>query len=115
VVSPVPGTTAAPDESEAIGHEIDATSNLVSGPVNFTSTATLELPAHFSTETLLTSSTGQAEAATWTIGYGRVLVCSSADLFSNRSLLYKDSRRLAVRLVEYCATNPTDEYAEEHT
>ena len=110
VVTPL--TPPAAVDSEIVGHEINATSDLVSGPVNFLSTATLELPAHLTTETLLTSSTGEAEAATWTLGYGRVLVCSSADLFSNRSMLYKDSRRLAVRLIEYGAANPVNEYAE---
>jgi hypothetical protein len=110
-----PAAGPAVDDEDFVGHEISATSDLVSGTVNFLSTATLELPSHLTTETLLTSASGQAEAATWTIGYGRVLVCSSADLFSNRSLLYQDSRRLAVRLVEHCATNPVSEYAETHS
>jgi hypothetical protein len=75
----------------------------------------VNLPTHLSTETLLTSSDGEVEAATWTMGYGRVVVCSSADLFSNRAMLYKGSRRLAVRLVERCAANSGSELdIEDH-
>ena len=99
-----PGTPAV--EKENIGTEIVATSGLVEGNVDFRSTAILHLPGHLTTETLLTSATGDAEAAAWTMGLGRVVVCSSADLFSNRSMLYKASRRLAVRLVEKCTPDP---------
>ena len=99
-----PGTPAV--EKENIGTEIVATSGLVEGNVDFRSTAILHLPGHLTTETLLTSATGDAEAAAWTMGRGRVVVCSSADLFSNRSMLYKASRRLAVRLVEKCTPDP---------
>lgn len=99
-----PRATAADDAIES-ENEITATGSLVDAPVNFQSTSTLILPTSFTTETLLTSSRGDVEAATWQLGSGRVLVCSSADLFSNRSMLYKESRRLAVRLVERCANN----------
>lgn len=102
----VPATTA---EEKALGDEVRATSPLVDEPVDFLSTAKINLPSNFTAEPLLTSDDGNVEAATWVLGYGRVVVCSSADLFSNRSMLYKGSRRLAVRLVEKCAANTEEE------
>lgn len=68
---------------------------------SFRNRARVNLPSHDTTETLLQTS-GRVTAATWTMGAGRIVVCSSPDLFSNRSMLFKDSRRLAVRLVERC-------------
>ena len=93
------------------GEEVTATSELVDGSVTFRSTAQLELPDHFDPESLVVSATGVVEAATWPMGSGRIVVCSSPDVFSNRSLLYKDSRRLAVRLVERCVTHESGGYA----
>jgi hypothetical protein len=57
---------------------------------------------------LLQSDDGRVEAASWTVGRGRVVVCSSAELFSNRSLLFPESRLQAIRLVEHCAAGATD-------
>jgi len=104
-----PAVPATVEEDKPHGEEITATSSLVNEAVNFLSTATLILPIHLTTEALVTSAGGEVQAATWTMGYGRVLVCSSADLFSNRSMLFKGSRRLAVRLVERCAANTESE------
>jgi hypothetical protein len=81
----------------------------VSDYVDFQSTAELQLPSQLTTEALLTSADGTVEAATWQMGSGRILVCSSADLFSNRAMLFKGSRRLAVRMVERCSAKEEDE------
>ena len=102
---PTPATTAntgvtAEEDKDGRGVAVHASSSLVSDYVDFQSTAELQLPANFTAETLLTSTNGTVEAATWQLGSGRVLVCSSADLFSNRAMLFKGSRRLAVRMVE---------------
>jgi hypothetical protein len=100
----------AETDKEDRGVAVHASSSLVSDYVDFQSTAELQLPTHLTTETLLTSTDGTVEAATWQLGAGRVLVCSSADLFSNRAMLFKGSRRLAVRMVERCTAKEEDEY-----
>jgi hypothetical protein len=110
-----PVTTAntgvtADDEKEGRGVAVHASSSLVSDYVDFQSTAELLLPSQLTTETLLTSANGTVEAATWQMGSGRIVVCSSADLFSNRAMLFKGSRRLAVRMVERCSAKE-DEYS----
>ena len=112
--TPVPPTTLPADESlDSItrGEEVTATSELAEGSVKFRSTAQLELPDHFDPESLVVSATGVVEAATWPMGSGRIVVCSSPDIFSNRSLLDKDARRLAVRLVERCVLHDSGGYA----
>ena len=116
---PTPVTTAntgvtADDEKEGRGVAVHASSSLVSEYVDFQSTAELQLPSNFTTETLLSSADGTIEAATWHLGSGRVLVCSSADLFSNRAMLFKGSRRLAVRMVERCSSKE-DEYSSSNS
>ncbi len=108
-----PVTTAntsvtADDEKEGRGVAVRASSRLVSDYVDFQSTAELQLPSHLTTETLLTSAGGTVEAATWQMGSGRIVVCSSADLFSNRAMLFKGSRRLAVRMTERCSAKNED-------
>ena len=108
-----PVTTAntsvtADDEKEGRGVAVHASSSLVSDYVDFQSTAELQLPSHLTTETLLTSAGGTVEAATWQMGSGRIVVCSSADLFSNRAMLFKGSRRLAVRMTERCSAKNED-------
>lgn len=102
--------TATDEENDGRGVAVHASSSLVTDYVDFQSTAVLELPTHLTTETLVTSTDGTVEAATWQLGSGRVLVCSSADLFSNRAMLFKGSRRLAVRMVERCSAIEEDEY-----
>jgi hypothetical protein len=104
------GVTAEEDKEDR-GVAVHATSSLVTEYVDFQSTAELQLPSNLTTETLLTSADGTVEAATWQLGSGRVLVCSSADLFSNRAMLFKGSRRLAVRFVERCSAKEEDEYS----
>ncbi|MFO1002867.1 MAG: DUF4350 domain-containing protein [Planctomycetaceae bacterium] len=98
------------EDKEGRGVAVHASSSLVSDYVDFQSTAELQLPTHLTTETLLTSTSGTVEAATWQLGSGRVLVCCSADLFSNRAMLFRGSRRLAVRMVERCSAKEEDEY-----
>ena len=111
-----PVTTAntgvtAEDNRDGRGVAVHASSSLVTDYIDFQSTAELQLPSNLTTETLLTSADGTVEAATWQLGSGRVLVCSSADLFSNRAMLFKGSRRLAVRFVERCSAKEEDEYS----
>jgi len=115
-----PVTTAntgvtAEDNKDGRGVAVHASSSLVTEYVDFQSTAELQLPSNLTTETLLTSGDGTVEAATWQLGSGRVLVCSSADLFSNRAMLFKGSRRLAVRMVERCSAKEEDEYSTSNS
>lgn len=103
VLSPTPGLHPSGDELDDIsirGETVEVSSHLSNGLIEWNTNANLEIPSNLVTETLVTSASGHVEAATWTMGSGRVIACSSADVFSNRSMLYPDSRRLAVRLVE---------------
>jgi hypothetical protein len=107
-----PGTPAAPpapparvivDPKEAPGAEVIAQGQLTDQPVMFRATAELDpMRNSFESETLLRTSDGSVEMASHWLGYGRVVVCSSPDLFSNRSMLKPELRRLAVRVVEHC-------------
>lgn len=102
-LTPAPGFETSPEELEEFstpGETVDASSDLVDGSVEWNASADLQVPSYLSTETLVTSTHDRIEVATWPMGSGRVVACSSPDIFSNRSMLYRDSRRLAVRLVE---------------
>jgi len=102
-LTPAPGLETSPEELEEFstpGETVDASSDLVDGSVEWNSSADLQVPAYLATETLVTSTSDRVEVATWPMGSGRVVACSSPDIFSNRSMLYRNSRRLAVRLVE---------------
>jgi hypothetical protein len=89
---------AETDDAEDHGTEVLATSPLVNDVVAWRTQGDLVVPS-FEHQVLVTAD-GNPAAATWELGEGRVLVCSSPDVFSNRSLLVPEQRRLAVRLVE---------------
>ncbi len=102
-LTPPPGLDASPEEIDDYltpGETVTVSSDLSDGSVEWYSTADLEVPSYLATETLVTSTSDRVEAATWPMGSGRVVACSSPDIFSNRSMLFRNSRRLAVRLVE---------------
>ncbi len=102
-LTPPPGLDASPEELDdylIAGENVTVSSDLVDGSVEWFSTGDLEVPSYLATETLVTSTSDRVEVATWPMGSGRVIACSSPDIFSNRSMLYRGSRRLAVRLVE---------------
>ncbi len=102
-LTPAPGIGPTKEDVEDFstpGEKVDASSDLVEGSVEWHSSADLEVPSYLATETLVSSTEDRIEAATWPVGNGRVIACSSSDIFSNRSMLYSKSRLLAVRLVE---------------
>lgn len=102
-LTPAPGIEPTQEDLEDLttpGEMVDASSDLVEGSVEWHSSADLEVPSFLATETLVSSTEDRIEAATWPMGSGRVIACSSSDIFSNRSMLYSNSRLLAVRLVE---------------
>lgn len=78
---------------------VSVESRLVSGPVDWRSAGEVD-PPRFSGVDELVSFGGQLQVATWPMGRGRVMVAASADVFSNRSMLFDDSAELAFRLVE---------------
>ena len=79
---------------------VTASSYLVDGSVEWHSSAELQVPSYLATESLVETTGDRVEVATWNMGQGRVIACSSPEIFSNRSMLYREPRRLAVRLVE---------------
>ena len=98
-----PPTTNPTTTNEAVAGgvvELTVTSQLTPDSVPWRTRSRLRLPEWLTCEPLVESSRG-VEAATWQIGLGTVTLCSSPDIFSNRSLLSVESRRLAVRLVEH--------------
>lgn len=102
-LSPPPGIEPTEDDLESFstpGEKVDASSDLVDGTVEWHSSADLQIPSYLATESLVKSSGDRVEVATWNMGQGRVIACSSPDIFSNRNMLYREPRRLAVRLVE---------------
>lgn len=102
-LTPAPGLETSQEELKEFStpsETVDASSDLVDGAVEWNSSADLEVPSYLATETLVSSTSDRVEVATWPMGSGRVVACSSPDIFSNRSMLSRSSRRLAVRLVE---------------
>lgn len=100
------GGTGSPAQAPVTNHDevtnadaVTVTSPLVSGAIPWRTQGQVELTGWLDTETLV-SSGETVHVATWQVGDGRVILCSSPDVFSNRSMLFPDSRRLAVRLVE---------------
>ena len=82
---------------------VSASSDLVGTAVDWRKSSSITRPPNArQLEVLVTSADGTPEVMSWRIGQGRIVACSSPDVFSNRSMLKTESRRLAVRLVEYC-------------
>lgn len=77
------------------------TSVLTDDVVRVRCSAIVMPPERFDCETLAELSSGEVVASAWRLGRGSVLVVSAPDLFSNRSLLFAENRRLTVRLLEH--------------
>ena len=110
-----PELTPQPIVSEPVPTEVPKidgarvmTSPLIAEPVMFRCDATVEPPYRFDSETLAKATSGEAVAALWRLGQGSVLVVSGPDLFSNRSLLFAENRRLVVRLLEAARDRVSD-------
>lgn len=115
-LTPAPGIEPTQEDLEDFttpGEMVDVSSDLVEGSVEWHSSADLEVPSYLASETLVSASEDRIEAATWPMGSGRVIACSSADIFSNRSMLYSNSRLLAVRLVELGYLHGREEFGED--
>ncbi len=115
-LTPAPGIEPSQVDLEDLttpGEKVDASSDLVEGSVEWHSSADLEVPSFLGTETLVSSTEDRIEAATWPMGSGRVVACSSSDIFSNRSMLFSKSRLLAVRLVERGYLHGRDNFGDD--
>ncbi|MCR9198952.1 MAG: hypothetical protein NXI04_09935 [Planctomycetaceae bacterium] len=84
---------------EATVADLKTSSPLVEGSVKWRTRAGIQF---FRTDptVLVQTGAGTPQAATWDYGLGNVLLCASADIFSNRSMLFRREAELAVRLVE---------------
>ncbi len=78
---PDPSKADVLNEDQKPGTDVSVQGTIVSSPVEIRTSGRLDLPDHLSPEVLLSSSSGDVEAATWNIGLGRVVVCSTADIF----------------------------------
>ncbi|MFN9721196.1 MAG: DUF4350 domain-containing protein [Planctomycetota bacterium] len=96
-------------EEEQPGTQVTVQGAIVSGSVEIRTSGKILVPTNPTSEILLTSGNGDVEAATWNVGRGRVVVCSTADVFSNRCLLLPAERRVAIRLVERATSGAEDD------
>lgn len=80
--------------------DFNTDSTLVEGAVSWRTRASVETASTNAT-ILVKSTAGTPQAASWNYGSGRVVVCASPDVFSNRSMLDETRAELAIRLVEY--------------
>ncbi|MCA9035169.1 MAG: DUF4350 domain-containing protein [Planctomycetaceae bacterium] len=97
--------------NQVVTKETSASSVITQGSVTWRSRSTLRLPTEYHAEPLVTSDDA-VEVAFWNVGRGGVLVTSSPDIFSNRSMLFPESANLAVRLVEYLYKKQVAERSE---
>ena len=83
-LTPAPGLEPSADELDVPirGEKLEVSSQMSDGVIEWHTSATLEMPSYLATETLVTSASGNIEAATWPMGSGRVIACSSPDIFS---------------------------------
>lgn len=77
---------------------VNTVSPLVKGGVPWRTRARVET-LHSNATVLVQSLAGTPQAASWQYGAGRVVVCASADVFSNRAMLDEVRAELAIRLV----------------
>ena len=97
--SPIGGLTPAVPQAFELS-EVQTRSSLVDGSLPWTSQAVvIDFPRD--AEKLVIDSLGRTQAAAWRVGQGTFVVCATADLFSNRSMLFARQAAFAVRLVEY--------------
>ncbi|MFM8729175.1 MAG: DUF4350 domain-containing protein, partial [Planctomycetaceae bacterium] len=96
----VPAAEQLSEQTEIRTVQVTVDNELSGGPVTYSTRSRLSVPAGLQSQPLVRSATAGDQVLEVRCGYGRVLVCSTADLFSNRTLLDRAGRRLAVRLLE---------------
>ncbi len=107
---PVDDTSKQDSQNEATQEELgpqfvlkiearEANSKLTNQSIQFRSSRTLS--SRKSDDVLLDDSEG-VQISSWELGYGRVIACTSPDLFSNPAMLDEPKAELAVRIAEYC-------------
>jgi hypothetical protein len=103
-----PAVGAVPSD-ESMEHEtpsLTISGPLSSVPFEIKCNSNIQRPGYVCEVLLGTELDPQAIA--WTYGAGQIVVCCSSDIFSNRSMLFRPSRRAAVRLVERAANLPPE-------
>ncbi|MFO0250287.1 MAG: DUF4350 domain-containing protein [Planctomyces sp.] len=79
---------------------VSVNNELSGGAVTFRTRSSVNAPSGLKSQSLVTAAVFGDQVLEVQVGYGRVLVCASPDLFSNRTLLDTAAQRLAVRLLE---------------
>lgn len=87
------------DSIEATVADLDTQSPLVEGAVKWRTRAEIN-SSRMRPTVLVQTGEGTPQAVSWNYGLGHVLLSASADVFSNRSMLFTQQAELAVRLVE---------------
>ena len=98
--TPALGAEQLDEQAEIKTVEVSVSNDMSGGPVTFRTRSSLKTPPALVSQPLVSVSTVGDQVLEVQLGYGRVLVCASPDLFSNRTLLDKAGQRLAVRLLE---------------
>jgi len=98
-----PSGTPTPNLDDEVDYrttEFLVESPLVKGGVPWRTKCSLETVIGSPT-ILAKTAAGTTQAAAWKYGNGHVVVCASADVFSNRAMLDEQRAELAIRLTEY--------------
>lgn len=104
-----PGAEQLDEMAEVKVVEVSVNNELTGGTVTFRTPSSVSVPSGLKSKPLVSAWTPGDQVLEVQVGYGRVLVCASPDVFSNRTLLDKAGQRLAVRLLERARTRvPND-------
>ncbi len=104
-ISPKADLLPVPELRVNAPDEVTVSGRIVNEPVTWRSSCDLTPSFRFDQETLVLSERG-SEVMMWRLGAGLIMVSSGAEIFSNRSLLFPASRRLAIRLVHELHDKP---------
>lgn len=112
----VPTTPSVQPGNESADLQLAVTREVLCESPYSAGTAELTVGSRFTwlpTDSEVLAESGKAAmAASWELGAGRVIVCTTPDFFSNRSLLMPAASRLAVRLAAWGILQPST-YQEE--
>ncbi|MCA9058370.1 MAG: DUF4350 domain-containing protein, partial [Planctomycetaceae bacterium] len=101
---------ALPSDEPTLSQET-ASGTFTDESFEWRTTAEIDTRVRSGQETLVRTS--RDEVVSWPLGQGRVVLCSSPDVFSNRSMMFPETRRIAVRLIEHGYQHSVDRHARD--
>ena len=101
-----PGTPPEPSIADVVGpREVLCHSPLINDSVKLATASRIN--SSHANQKVLASNSSDPMAVVSEFGAGRIIVCSTPEFFSNRTLLFPNGSRLAVRLATHGALHPT--------